>query len=325
MADTNTTTNVNSGDAAALIAAAKEFGRVESAAFDATKDPTIGRLVDIVNLPAGRKLESIKRFLDEYRTRPERMKGTANITTVASFIDHVNRFKDANSTIFADVESRTAPRLLAVLDYNEQPTHADTGDELTAGAPRFGEHRAQYKFPVSDQWKAWTAKPIENIGQVEFAEFLETRIMDIMDPASLDSENKGTLAAFCRQLGIKLASPQALMELSRGLTVHADHKVVQYVNVGTGEAQISFGETHTDATGAPVKVSGGFAIAIPVFRDGPAYQIPVRLRYKVAGGQVKWTLQPQRIDEVFDDAVSESVNNVTTKTSLPTIYGTPEW
>lgn len=143
-------------------------------------------------------------------------------------------------------------------------------------------------------------------------------------PASLDSESKGTLAAFCRQLGIKLASPQALMELSRGLTVHADHKVVQYVNVGTGEAQISFGETHTDATGAPVKVSGGFAIAIPVFRDGPAYQIPVRLRYKVAGGQVKWTLQPQRIDEVFDDAVSEGVNNVTTKTSLPTIYGTPE-
>lgn len=306
MAD-NHVTNVTSNENRSLLDAAEKFASVEMLT-------DLKEVPQFATVPVGRKLESVKTFIDEYRTRPERKVGTSELTTIESFVAQVNRSKDDNSVIFADVVNRKAPRLIAVLDYNlAGPT----------GEPRFGQHRAQYKYPVSDQWTAWTA-PHENMTQVDFAEFLEARIMDVLDPASLDPEGKGVLAAFCRQLGIRPASPQALMELSRGLTLHADHKVTQFVNVGTGEAQISFGETHTDSSGAPVKVSGGFAIAIPVFRGGAPYQIPVRLRYRVKEGQVRWTLQPQRLDEVWDDAITESVNAVTTKTGLTTLFGTPE-
>lgn len=300
------TTTVQQSETDALVRAALKFAEVQTFDLDTP---------EVMVLPAGRTVISLKKFIDEYASAPDRKEGSSEMATIASFVDQVNRSKDADSVVFAAVANRADPKLIAVFDYNK------AGPE---GAPRFGRHRTLYRFPVSEEWKAWTAKPIDNIGQVDFAEFLEAHIMDVLDPASLDPEGKGTLAAFCRQLGIRPASPQQLMELSRGLTVHANHKVVQNVNVGTGEAQISFGETHTDAQGAPVKVSGGFAIAIPVFIGGPAYQIPVRLRYRVKDGQVRWTLQPQRLDEVWNDAVNESVGSVTTKTALTTLFGTPE-
>ena len=314
MPETTITTNENK----ALLDAAANFARVDVLSLEnkgEILDPTLPPNVSILAVPTGRKIESIKKLLDEYRTRPERKKGTSEMATIESFVDQVNRSKDDDTVIFADVASRTDPKLIAVFDYNK------AGPK---GEARFGEHRARYKFPLSEEWKAWTAKPLENIDQTTFAEFLEARIMDVLDPSSLDPEGKGTLEAFCRQLGIKLGTPQGLMELSRGLTVHADHKVTQAVNVGTGEATIQFMETHSDAAGMPVKVVGGFAIAIPVFLGGAPYQIPVRLRYRVKDGQVKWTLQPQRLALVWDDAIKEAVNSVITKTDLKTLYGTPE-
>lgn len=296
----------------AILDAARRFGDIEGVELEPDELPkTLEMFPAVFSVPSGRRLVSVKQFIDELRTRPVRKAGTSELTTIDSFVAQVNRTKDANTVIFADVASRQEPRLLAVFDYNEAgPT----------GGPRFGTHRALYRFPVSDQWKAWTGKPIEGIGQADFAEFLESRIMDVLDPTSTGK----TLDAFCKQLGITLASPQRLMELSRGLALHAEHKVIQNVNIGSGEAQIGFSENHTDTAGAPLKVPGGFAIAIPVFRNGPAYQIPVRLRYRVGGGQIRWTLQPQRLDEVWDDAVTESVNAVTTKTELTTLFGTPE-
>lgn len=301
-------------DTQALIEAAARFADVTVTTFvDEVKgDPTLpDRPISVLEVPAGRTLHSIKKYLDEYRTRPERKVGTSEMTTVKSFIDQVKRSRDDESVIFANVANRSSPELLAVFDYNESGP---------IGKPRFGQHRARYRFPVSDQWKAWTGRPLEALSQVDFAEFLEARIMDVLDPTTIGK----SLDAFCAQLGIKLATPQGLMELSKGLTVHAEHKVHQAVNVGTGETQMSFSENHVEASGAPLRVPGGFAIAIPVFRGGPPYQIPVRLRYRVAGASVKWTLQPQRLDEVWDDTVADVVNNVTTETSVTTLFGTPE-
>lgn len=289
----------------ALVKAALRFAETEIFELDAEAKP------EVIVIPAGRTIKSLKPFLDEYRTRPERKAGTSELTTVASFVAQVNRSKDANTVIFADVVNRKEPKLLAVFDYNESGP---------IGAPRFGKHRALYRFPVSVEWAAWTGRPLENMGQVEFADFLENRIMDVLDPLTTGK----TLDAFCSQLGIKLASPQRIMELSKGLTIHADHKVIQNVNIGSGEMQLGFSEDHKDQTGAPLKIPGGFAIAIPVFRGGAPYQIPVRLRYKLKDGEVRWTLQPQRIDEVWDDAINESVSAVTTATDLVTLFGTPE-
>lgn len=313
MADTNppsTTANDNQ----AIIDAVSKLSVVEVLTIGGTDpddDPTIEQPVHVLSVPQGRKIEPIKKYLDEYRSFPERQKGTSEMFTITSFVDQVNRSKDEDSVIFADVSNRGSASMVAIIDYNHAGSHAQA---------RFGEHRVKYRFPLSDQWKAWTGRPIENIAQRDFAEFIESRIMDIVEPTATGKQ----LDAFSKQLGITLASPQRMMTLSRGLEVNADQKVMQNINVGSGETSIAFSEEHTDQAGAPLKIPGGFGIAIPIFMNGPAYLIPVRLRYRVAGGQVKWTLQPQRLNECWDDAVTEAVNAVTTKTSLVTLFGTPE-
>lgn len=264
----------------------------------------------VLVLPKGQQLHSLKKFRDEYLPAPERREGTARHSELRSFIEHVTRFADEHSTVWAN-EAPTSPALLAVLDYHEKGS---------AGAPRFGKHRAHYHFPVSDEWKAWVLAATDKLEQAAFAEFLEEHIVDVIDPTTAGESTK----AFAAQLDLKLASPSALMTLSRGLTVRVESKVAQHANLSTGEGQLHYEESHQGADGAPLKVPGGFVIGIPVFRGGAVYQLGVRLRYRVRSGKVTWTLAPGRPDAVFRDAFEEACATVHERTKLPVFFGTPE-
>lgn len=261
-------------------------------------------------IPKGKEIVSIKQFFDEYRTRPERRRGTATLTTLESFIAHVKRHRDDASVVFSDTADRKAPKLIAVYDYNE------AGGDVTKA--RFGEHRAVYHFPISEEWTAWTSRT-QAMQQDAFAEFLEERIVDVIDPATVGE----TVKRFAAELGITLAAPQRLMELSRGLAVRVGQRVVQQVNLSSGEAQLGFEEKHEGESG-PLKVPGGFAIGVPVFRSGALYQVPARLRYRVHGGAVSWMLSLQRVDQVWDHAITEACDLTAKETGCPLFYGTPE-
>ncbi len=263
-----------------------------------------------VVIPKGRELRSLKPLIDEYRDRPERKKGTAILTTVTSFVEHVNRHRDGNTVVFAN-DDRTAPSFLAVFDYNEAGA---------VGQPRFGQHRAAYAFPVSGEWKAWVVGGDQPMNQAAFAEFLEDRIGDVLEPGSVGER----VERFAIDLGIELVGAQTLMTLARGLTVKVGQTVKQAVSLSSGEASIAFEETHGGADGAPVRVPGGFALAIPVFHGGPLYQVPVRLRYRVQGGAVTWRFVPHRTDLVFKHAFDEAVEEVRKGTELTVFYGRPE-
>lgn len=291
------------GDAQAIIDTVEALHGVEEVGLE---DNTV------LIVPSGKSVHDLKPYLDARRTRPERRKGTARLTTLQSFIEHAVRFADDHSVIFAD-DSPTAPSLVSVLDYHEQ--------EAT-GAPRFGQHRGVYAFPVSDEWKAWSKVAQGPLDQAALAAFLEERIVDVLDPAAAGEGTKH----FAAELGIALASPARLMDLSRGLTVRVDSKVVNHVNTSTGEAQIGYEENHTDRAGGPLKVPGGFVVAIPVFRAGSLYQIPVRLLYRVQRGEqrVVWSLRPHRAERVFADAFDGAAREAAEATGLPVFFGTPE-
>lgn len=291
----------------ALIDEVKKFNEVQILKVE-NADDELPRY--ILSIPHGRQIQSAKAFLDEYLLRPERVKGTASLTTLTSFIEHVNRFKGKNSAVFADVSNQQAPKLVAVIDYH------DGGQD---GAD-WCQHRAVYEFPLSAEWVAWRSKERNaQIGQQEFAEFLEDRIVDVMHPETAGE----TVRLFATDLGLTLASPQRLLELSRGLTVRVGAKVVQSTNLSTGEMQIAFEEKH-DGEGGPLKIPGAFAVGIPVFRNGPVYSIPVRLKYRVTAGSVTWGFSLQRIEKVWDHAVEEVCNEAREKTGLPLFFGKPE-
>jgi len=308
MASNATTENGKQvGDVQAAIDLALRLGNVEIVDIGGVK------AASVPSHNGGRELKSIKALTDEYLKAPERRKGTATMTSLDSFIDHVNRHKDDHAVLFA-VDRKDAPSMLAVYDYNESGAK---------GAPRFGTHRASYSFPLSDEWAAWmAASRAEAMSQSDFAEFLEDRIGDVLNPAS--PEIGDTITEFKMNLGIELASAQQLMTLSRGLKVHVNARVSNALNLSSGEAQVMFEEVHQGEGGATLKIPGGFALAIPVFRLGARWQIPVKLRYRVKGPNVFWTVALHNTDKVFKTAFEEAVKQASDHTKLPVFFGTPE-
>lgn len=302
--------------------------------LDITEQIEIGAVggegpTDLLVVSSGRKVVDLLPFHDARRENPRRRSGKSVHDTLESFLEHVARHRDSQSAIFATEQPQAS--FLAIYDYNEATTvrgglDADEKVPLERGGlPRFGLHRAIYTLPFSDEWLAWQriANPSGAwMSQKEFAEALEDRALDIIPPSDVPTKTK----AEADTLGLQLGGPSTMLAVSKGLTVKADRKVGHAVNLNTGEARITFEESHTtaDTAGNAMTVPPGFAISIPVFRDGTRYAFLVRLRYRLEGSALKWKVAIHRSDVALRDAFYEVARDVRTKAGLPLFYGTPE-
>lgn len=277
------------------------------------------------SVPAGRKLESVKKFLDEYRTRPERRIGSASLQDLASFIAWVNRHKDAGSVMRCEM-SRTEPKLLAIIDYHEEGSGSLTGDD---GKARHKAFTATYSMPLDQRWKDWTGISGKALSQKEFATFLEDHILDLVG-ANNSIDGNGDLvsnlppevARFLALNGGKCAEPADVVQLSKGLEIYSDTKVQERVNLQSGETSFTFEEKHRGAPDAVV-VPQLFLVAIPVFNlSDTIYRVPVRLRYRLKDGLLLWSPTLWMADEVFDKAVRDAATQARDETDLPLFYGT---
>ncbi len=272
------------------------------------------RQAQILILPSGKEAHNIKQYLDEYLTAPERRTGTATVTQLNSFIDHVNRFKDQDSALFAN-NNMQSPSLTAVLNYHRA---------TSTGAPQYGDHKTHYAFPLSKEWKHWLASNGKSFSQADFAAFIEDRIGDVMAPVDGEKETDTKLKELSSLLGGNFAGPAAIMTLSRGLQINETSNVKSATNLNTGEVSIIYENEHKDVNGGPVKVPNMFFIAIPIFVAGEIYRIAVRLRYRVKSGQISWSYDLYRIEHVFEDAFEGACNKAQKETELPLFVGAPE-
>ncbi len=254
------------------------------------------------------RVEGIERLFEAYRFAPARKTGTAKITTLESFIELVNRHKTADSAIFASTDWQK-PSLTAVIDYHEN---------ANGGTAANGKHRIHYEFPLSEEWKAWNAINGEKMAQVEFAEFIEDHIAELSAPDTMEEED------FRGKFGFKVAYPNELVALSRGLQVHTESRVKNNVVLQTGEGEITWDEEHRDAGGNKLNVPGMFILSVPPFFMGDAARIPVRLRYRVQAGAVVWICQLYRPDVHITQQVMRDLERAASETELPHFQGTPE-
>lgn len=262
-----------------------------------------------ISRPAGRALEKLKPFLDAMAQYPERRRGTATLTDLGSFIDHARRFADdGKSALFADVEEE---QLIAVLDY-----HLPGPD----GDARWCQHRGIYGFPQSEEWQRWTGSNKQKMGLADFAEFIEQNCLDVLPPEAAGAGAK----EWAERSGVDFATPQRLMEVSRNLSVRVTERVSGAVTLQTGECQIQFVAEHSDQVGQPLKVPAAFLLGIPCFRNGEAFQVCARLRYRVKDGVITWWYDLHRTDRVIEVAIQDAARKAQEGTGLPLFFGTPE-
>lgn len=311
--------NYNTNPKAPLINPSENRGDVEAALEVALKlhgaqlielIPGGPRVASLPNAKGGIELLSVKGLIEEYADRPDRKEGTAILTSIESFIAFVNRHKDPSSAVFANTGD--SPSLSAIFDY-----HDIDGENSLA---RFCEHKAHYSFPLSKEWLAWKLKNERWLDQADFAALLEERIADVADPSLAND----AVHELLQTIECELAGPAKLMSLSRGLSIRVESKVTNATRLSSGETQMMFVSEHKDESGAPISVPGAFLLAIPLFRGGSLYRIPVRLRYRTNQGKISWSIALYRTEEVFDHAVQEAIKAVSEGTGLPVFEGTPE-
>jgi len=301
------------GTAAVVAEICRDLGAAQEIGGSSPAEP------HLLLVSEGKQIVDLTSYEDARRAAPLRRKGVARVTTLGSFVDLVERFKDADSAVFA-CDTMTAPALVAVFDYNRRSVLTVGG--VVVGDPRFGEHRAAYAFPLSDEWLAWIgfAKRERGATQAELAEWLEEHLADVLDVSSVPESSRNVAAS----LGINLAGPSSLVAVARELTIKVDSKVASAVNLSSGEGVVSFEETHKGNDGGRVTVPGGFVLGIPVVRGGVRYPVICRLRYRVAAGSITWRIVLHRPDVVFADSFAEAVATVEGETGLPVYYGAPE-
>ncbi len=258
----------------------------------------------IAVVPKGQQVIDLAPFYEAARETPKRASGRANVDDLTSFIALTNRHKTPATALFY----ATSPLgLQAVVDYHH--------DE-----PGWQKHRVVYRCPTSAEWQKWNALNGRWLSQTDFASALEDGILDVLPPECA----AGSAKDYAAKLGVELAHPQRLLEVSRGLQVSVKQKVHNAVTLQSGETQVAFVSTHEDAAGQPLKVPAAFLLGLPVFRNGDLFTVPARLRYRVREGAVEWRIELHRADRCAEIAIQEAAQQAATGTELPLFYGIPE-
>ncbi|UIK04876.1 DUF2303 family protein [Neorhizobium galegae] len=262
----------------------------------------------------------IKSHFDSWRDTPERKTGTAKATTLDSFIELTERHMTDHSVIFADT-NWPKPSFTTVIDYHQMNianvVEGSKDTFTTLGSPDKGHHRIHYPFPLSEEWQAWVAGNKKPMNQVDFAEFIEDRIGELAAP------HEDEITFWEAKLGGKMAYPNELQLLSRGLKIHAQTKVSNIVTLSSGEGEISFEEEHRDMKGDKLTIPSLFIIQLPPFFQGEPTRVPVRLRYRAKEG-ITWFYQLYRPDQYITEQVMRDLARAASATGLPAYQGTPE-
>jgi uncharacterized protein YfdQ (DUF2303 family) len=284
----------------AIIDLARSIGaKVDSFLYQGVE----GLIASVPHRDGGVEIVDLKKFVDNWRTAPERKEGTATALTLQSLIELFNRHKDDKSAIFA--ETTAAPKIVAVLDY-----HGDT--------PRFGRHRIAYEFPASVEWPIWRENDNVSMTQADFAEFIEANVADLDAPTSDDEFLAKEL------LQTTIATPAEIFSLSRGLSFSAELNIKEVRNLPNGTAQIVYDEQHKDGGGKPLVIPGAFILCVPFFFGGKVARIIARLRYKRTSGGIKWSYHLWRWQDSRREIILADLDAVREATQVPVYEGIPE-
>lgn len=307
----------------ALFERARELAHpIEIVLFNPQPDDT-GRVPGEVKVafdPGRGKVIADPKLIEQYALWPREIQAAVVAEDLASFIDMVNRHKLSGRSVLFYTLGDGAPSITALLDYH-RPTEGD--EQGRAGNVK---HRVTYRFPLSEQWRAWTGKDTKPMTQEIFAEFIEDHIGDILpvhdradwDPESLEAE-------LARKLGATYGSPQEILQLSKGLKVIVAENFEAKVNLQTGEMTWAAHEQHghVNNEGGKIKLPELFLIGIPVFaHGGRAYRVPVRLRYRKKGQEWHYALY-RAVEDVFEPAVENAAREAAEATELPLYRGRP--
>ena len=231
--------------------------------------------------------------LEQMLTNPLRKTGNVITTDTSSFIDYTKKHGSLDDcTIYADIDTEASKcKLVAIIN--------DHG----ADKPQWQDYRCSFTPKLSTEWLRWNGKNRQNMGQADFATWLEDNLADI---ASVPNMPGGA----------------DILAMALGFEANSDKKFRSKINLQSGGVQFEFVEDETKETRTSMKVFERFTLGLPVF-DGSAdaYPLEARLKYREKSGSLTFWYELIRPDRVFKSAVTEELRRIKEGTGFPIISG----
>lgn len=238
----------------------------------ATKLETIGEFAHYA-LPTTNGVLLGKISLETGFPAPLRKRGTVKVFDAVSFnailADNAGA-GEATIYIYRDVD---APAIVGVLNGN------------TKEGAGWGDFRVEIGFRFTPQWKKWKAIDGQMLPQVQFAEFVDDNLGDIVTPTGADMLEIAQYLSATRSVdfksGVRLSSGQ-----------------IQLQNVENLEAKVGAGQI-----AIPETITLGIA---PVY-GLPPFRVDARFRYRIEGGKLKLGIKLQRTEDIMAAVVNDMV------------------
>lgn len=237
--------------------------------------------------------------LDKRAGGPQRRSGVVRLTDVASLIAFIARWGSDDTVVYADT---SALAFCAVL--NDHPKSEHVGDEgatIAIEDTGWRDHRAEYACPRSSEWIAWSALDGKALRQAEFADFVESRLEDMI-----------------ARDGYPV--PLEVLRMARDLQIRTKGTFQRTVDPTTGNSTlINKTETEQGSTVIP----RAFVIAIPVFEGGARYEMEARVRFTLSDSGPAFAFVLYRRAEIERDAFNAVRSNLAAETGCLVLAGKP--
>lgn len=220
-------------------------------------------------------------------TSPRYIKQAVTLQTQDSLVDYVNRYKGADTVLFADIGSNT---IVALVDYHapEKAAHA--------------AHRASLQLPFSEEWRLWNEISGRLRPQLEFARFIEENGADIRAPDAAE-----------------------LLEAVRDLQAHRKVSFVKAVRTASDNENFEYQDESKATTKGGIELPTKFKLGLPVYFGEPETEVFAFLRWAIDAekGGLTLGIQLHRAEHVRQAVFRQIVLGVAERTTCPAVFGRP--
>lgn len=245
---------------------------------------------EFVIAPAGFNAQDVSKFFP-----PKRIKQCVNLLEAGSFSDYVNKFKTADTLIFAQV-SESGCTFRAILDYHEA---------MPGNKPAFCEHEANFTAIETPEWKTWREANRRAMSQVDFATWLEDNQKLFVEPNGAE-----------------------LLELVRTLHGHQNARFNTSLRLDNGAFTVSYDED-VIVKGSSTTKAGEFELppvikaGIAVFQGGDKYEVSARLKSRCVERKLALFFETISYHEIVRESIMLLVKKITEDTKIVPLLGNP--
>ena len=246
-----------------------------------------GRFFQVVTPPDCNSFTvDLEELREDLLEQPRRKTGHVKVYDAASFAYYWRKHQvDGTSEVYADV---VAQRIVGVLNGHG------------AADPGWGDHRVELLLRKTPAWQAWEKMNGSLVNQVQFAQHIEDRLIDIVSPAGA-----------------------VMLELAQTFQAKTKVSFESSKRLSSGERQLEYRENIEAAAGrkGDITIPETFELGIAPFEGSPAYKVIARLRYRLADGNLAIGFALERPEDVLRAAFGDVLDDLQDKLTIDVLAG----